>query len=706
MSPLSLSLSPNVFAPTRLRATRPSDFAYRIRMALGPDADATLFSTYEDVSHDVVDSYGVSWNRGNQSSGPNDRLAETGRLQFVLNNSSANRVRQLGHWSPGHRTSRRLGWDIGVPTLLEIAFQGEWSIEWVGRVTDIEVEGGWLGTRAVHVTAKDWMEEAAQHQISGLAILDGVRADEIITAIIAAVAVPPPGGTLLDEGPEIFPLAFDDIRDDETTAVTELAKVLRSGMHFGFVNRRGAFQFQSRYSRINDNLNLFTLHGTMRDGIRTMRSRDDIVNRINVTVRPRDVSATFAVLWRSDSQDFVAAGDHIEYRVDFVDQISHENIGAIDVQVPVASLDYAMGLTATSSGNPDTPFTAVPIAAGHYSDIPGSIATLADSDDSTGITPSAAFQYTTFEVSKIATPPAAPNARITGVLFAVQVRHNSSNSHVNWHVRTRLNAIDSDIFGNSTGENANSGLYEWSVALATAPGGGDWTVAAFNAAEFGSAFNWSSAAPTWVRATVTLVYSSQVDDSDRTDDFAVTLTSVSGQSAVIRFENTGGDGAFVLFAQLRGRPIHRIENKTTFVEDAASIAQFGRKAVNVDMSYQSDVNAGASACAYLLALFANAIDRPGAVAFLANLSDEHMRAAIRHEIGDRIGLSESVTGLSATTLDGGPLGWHIVGVAGSIAAGGIFERTWYVGPADPALYFRAGIDEQDQVDGDAVVGPL
>jgi len=696
---------PQIFAPRRLRPTAYRDLQWRIRMALGPDVDATNFDTYDDVSVDVIDSYGVHWDRGNTSSGPNDRLAETGHLTFTLNNSARNYARRLGHYSPAHRTARRSGWDIGVPVLLEIAYQGEWTVEWVGRVDEIDVEGGFLDGRTVSVSCKDWMEEAAQHKIRGLSILDGVRADEVIAAIIAANAIQPPGGTILDTGSDVYPLAFDDIRDGDTTAVTEIAKALRSGLDYGFVTRGGAFRYQNRYARIGSNENLFVLDGTMQ-GVRTKRSRGDIVNHIDVTVHPRSVDAFFSVLWSSDSHDLVAAGESIEYRADFIDPTSHERVGAIDVQDLVANLDYSMSTAPTSSGSPDTPFTATPVAVGHYSEISGSIADLADNDNTTGLTPTAAFQYTTVIFTEIATPPAAPNATITGVKFVVEVRHNSSNSHVNWHVRIRLNDIDFDDFGDSTGEGASAGLYTFTKLLPKAPGNVDWTVAAFNAAEFGSAFNWSSAAPTWVKASVVLVYSSQVDDNDRTADFTVTLPTVSGSSAVIRFVNNGTEGAYVTHAQIRGRAIRQLENKTTSVVDQPSIDQFGETGASVDMSLQSSVSAGADACAYLLSLYSRAIDRPGAVQFLGNLSAEHMRAALRLEIGDRVGLRETVTGLSASDGDGNPVGYHIVGMSGELQPGPILVRTWQLAPADPLLYFRVDIEGQDEVDGDAVVGPL
>lgn len=691
------------------RPVRKRDIKWRIYAYFDGD--------WEDISRDVLDGEGVAWDRGIDGNGPNDLTARAGTLTFTLNNSEANSVGIKGRWSPGH-PFHKPGWDVGVPIRLDIAYKGRWVTQWIGRTDEILPEHGNLAARRVFTTAKDWMEEAAEHKLKGLATLDNVTAPEVIEELLSAMPIQPPGGTDFDEGLDTFPIVLDDVKDGQTTIMTVLSKINRSDLSRSFTTKAGALRYMNRNSPLASTDNVFVLDGTMRDVLVT-RARKNIVNRIEVTVHPRRVSTEYAVLAFLDSQPYIQPGQTLPFRLEYIDpENPAERIGAIDIQVPlVANLDYSGSIQqALASGTPDTPGLLRPDGDGFYTGS-GSAADLADESDSTGIAYPGAFMMRSVTLGDVS---AANNAAVSGVRFKVRISYEPGAGNIDgsgyggffiFYPFLRSNSIDIPLKRVGTTVThydayGPSGVHEveFEVAAADLP-----TVASVNAMEF--AWEWNIGGDvtslSLVRVESRFLYAAAVEELDRTDDLSVATPNGAGGNATdFEVTNNGDEGVYLTRLQVRGRPVRKYDPVTSFVEDEDSIAAIGEKLVTIDQSYQADPNRGVQAAEYLLYLHGPRTDRAEQVQFLANLSEDHMNAALDLEIGERIGMSEEVTGLSAFTEDGTPKGWHIQHIAGRISPGPVVEMTWGLSPADSQQYWHVEVEGQSVLEESTTPGPL
>ncbi len=675
-------------------------------------------TNWEDISRDVLDGEGVAWDRGMPGGGPNDRTAQSGTLTFTLNSSEVNSVGIRGFWATSTLVHKQ-GWDVGTPLRLDIAYKGRWVTQWIGRADEITPEHGILNGRRVFVKAKDWMEEAAEHELTGLETLVNVTAPEIIEEMLSVIPIQPPGGTILDDGLDVYPIAFDDVRDGETVAMTVLASLARSGLDYIFVTKSGALRYQNRNSRLASTHNLFVLDGTMKD-VTVGRARKNIINRVQVTVHPRRVGDEHVVLFSLEDEPLLAPGESITLRGDYTDPDNPgERIGAVDPQVPLeAGVDYTASLeTSAGVGDPDS-FTAInPTESGFYDTFllgSGSSKETAVSDDSdaTYDIPIAGFNsYQTWKFGHITAPDVAA---VAGVKLVVRYEHFGTGTGFSTvYPRMRLNGIDLNAQAAGTyTPGVNGAVFEFPER----PGGGAWTAGDINGGTFeaGIAFNWGVAeygqgtidqVPRLLKISVQLLFASDVSAADRTANFSV-VTVAGGNSAEFTVTNNGSDSAYLTKLQVRGRPVFEYEPVTSSVQDAASIQQYGKSPVSIDQSFQANVKRGVLSAEYLLYLYGPRADRADRVDFVANLSEEHMNAALDREIGDRIGLIEKMSGLSASTADGDPSGWYIQSIGGRISPGPVIDIAWGLAPADATQYWLAGIEGQSEAGETTVAGPL
>lgn len=79
----------------------------------------------------------------------------------------------------------------------------------------------------------------------------------------------------------------------------------------------------------------------------------------------------------------------------------------------------------------------------------------------------------------------------------------------------------------------------------------------------------------------------------------------------------------------------------------ASTTGASDRPIEVDLPYQDDPYIGQSACDYMLGVYASLTSHIGAVEFFANHSAAFMTAALTVEPGDRVTISETVTGVAS-----------------------------------------------------------
>lgn len=485
---------------------------------------------------------GIRTSRGIKGGGINDLLAGPGTLQLLLDNDGrSNSARTDGYYSPDHPNCRP-GFDYGtsIRARVESAPAGAPPV-FVGKIDSIRPKGGKRGRKEVAVMAVDWMDDADAHKLTNLATQLDVRADQVLSTIVAAMPTAPPGGTSFDQGLDIYPFALDGARDEKTTALAEFGRVVRSERGFLFLKADGTLRFHNRQARIRETANLFTLRRTM-IGLEIRRDRADIVNKVQATVHPRSVDSNQdKVLYTLNSTPFIPPGETITLLAPYTDpDIQAARVGATDLQSLVAGTDYTM----------------------------------------------------------------------------------------------------------HTGTEGGSVL---------------------------------------------------------TSNFTVTPTFGSNRAKLV-ITNNGAVGGYLTFLQIRGRALYDYEPVTVEAPDEDSIDEVGERTELIDLNYIDDPVAGLLRAKSALYLHGAGGSRVASVRFIANTDEHHMIAALTRDIGDRIGITESLLGLTDRDVDGKTLGYHIQAVDLEIYRR-VMYCTWTLAPADRSAYWQMGVSGRSELGETTIVAP-
>jgi hypothetical protein len=180
--------------------------------------------------------------------------------------------------------------------------------------------------------------------------------------------------------------------------------------------------------------------------------------------------------------------------------------------------------------------------------------------------------------------------------------------------------------------------------------------------------------------------------SDLTPNFTVT-TARTGLGVRFSITNIGSQVAFVTRLQQRGVPIYRYE--ALIERDLATT--YGERILQFVMPFQNNLNVGKDAADFFGTVHSQRIGRPPWVRFLANDSAAFMEAALVREPGDRIRLSEEVTGLDDAEFT-------INGCRYELYPGGLLWVTWFLEPALAQDFWLIGVMDASQIGLTTVVG--
>lgn len=191
--------------------------------------------------------------------------------------------------------------------------------------------------------------------------------------------------------------------------------------------------------------------------------------------------------------------------------------------------------------------------------------------------------------------------------------------------------------------------------------------------------------------------------TDLTSSIGVAAT-FSSNSARFTVTNNASVPAFLTKLHASGIGIYDYETTVGEAEDATTANDIGEQVASLDMPYQSDVALGVDAARYLLRLYSAtdigiwALGTAGSselgittqlafrvVTTVGTVSIAPQTAALQtqilaRDIGDRIALTETVTGLSNS--------FYIQAVDLDVRAPGIPFVTWTLAPADTTTYWR------------------
>jgi len=162
---------------------------------------------------------------------------------------------------------------------------------------------------------------------------------------------------------------------------------------------------------------------------------------------------------------------------------------------------------------------------------------------------------------------------------------------------------------------------------------------------------------------------------------SITITAGDeGNGAHVLITNAGSGKAWVWF-RIRGRPLVTYRTTVAEAEDADSILNQGESAVTMEMPYQSDPAVALQVARHTIRMFGQPTAAP-VIQFLIG-GDEPALAdrVLRREVGDRVGISEEVTGIGAR-------GYFINAIDLTLREGVALAVSWTLQPADQGNYWR------------------
>ena len=314
---------------------------------------------------DVVISSGLNLSYGIVGNGPTDRVASTGTMTFALDNSASNSAGLLGYYSPNN-ANLRTGFELGIGVRLAITYGGVTYYKWRGFLTSIEPEGGIKRDRLTQCVAVDYMDDAASALLSQVAIQINKRSDQVFTAVYDELARPAPS-TSIGTGQSTFAYALDNVQDETTTVLSAFQTIAESEVGYiyvkGNITDGATLVFEGRNVR-QAAASSATINNDMLE-MTASRSIKELLNRINVTIYPREVdaSATTVLYTLSNPNTTVLAGGTITIDAAYTDPNEKiSRVGGTEMVIPVATTDYTMNTLADGSGtNLTASFTVTPV---------------------------------------------------------------------------------------------------------------------------------------------------------------------------------------------------------------------------------------------------------------------------------------------------------------------------------------------------------
>lgn len=208
---------------------------------------------WADITGDVIEN--IECQYGIQGNAPTDRVADIGSMAIVLNNTASNSVGLVGYYTPGHPNCRS-GFGTGLDVRLRIQHNNAEIIKFQGKIPPqgIQPGTGRYAAAKTRVTVLDWMEQAANHYLTGMELLEDATAEDGIRGVIENMDAQPPGSTSYYDMESTFPTVFDTVRA-RTTALSEMAKLVHSELGFLYLTPRGLV-VEGRFTRTNQLVNL------------------------------------------------------------------------------------------------------------------------------------------------------------------------------------------------------------------------------------------------------------------------------------------------------------------------------------------------------------------------------------------------------------------------------------------------------------------
>ena len=304
------------------------------------------------LTGDYLPEAGLRLKRGMSGSGPTDRVASTGVLSFALDNLT-NAAGLAGKYSPDH-TNILSGWELGKRVRLKVTYGGVTYYKFLGKIADIKPTPGVYQAPQVPVSAVDYMDELASHNLGRITAQTNVRGDQMLAAVVANMPNAPVA-TAYDSGPDVYAHGLHSEKDESTKGMGAAQKIALSGMDEIYV--RGdtsageTLVYRSRHGRILNTGVVATLAETM-SGLRVGRTRDAIYNNLEVVIHPVQRDTAPVILYSIQREISLDAGSSNTFTARYTDPLSSgRRVSSDQMITPVVDVDYKMAGVSGGKGN-------------------------------------------------------------------------------------------------------------------------------------------------------------------------------------------------------------------------------------------------------------------------------------------------------------------------------------------------------------------
>lgn len=305
------------------------------------------------VSVPLVAQYGI------KGGTPNDRIANSGTMDWALDNSASNSTATLGFYSLLN-ASKRAGFDLNIPVRLQISYLSSSSYKFRGTLFSAIPTPGIKGERLVACQAVDWMDDALNMDLPDLATQFNQSSSQLVTTILDALTTQPIARSI-QTGLETYAIALDGGATGSRPKVREVLNDI-SLSEFGYcyikgdATQGGTFTFENRTHRAANPTVQITLAETdiVVGGLSVPGSRDQIYRAVRVYWYPTktDPAATTVVYSLQTTSTLLAPGEvNNSIFGPYRDPTNTDMIGATAQVAPVATTDYTMNSAANGSGS-------------------------------------------------------------------------------------------------------------------------------------------------------------------------------------------------------------------------------------------------------------------------------------------------------------------------------------------------------------------
>jgi hypothetical protein len=637
---------------------------------------------WTDVWDDVRATFPVKCSYGITGFLPTARIARQGNLDFYLDNSETNSGGKVGYYTPGH-TDARTGFRAGIGVRWVPKYSVDYYKFW-GKLSLVEPKPGVKEERHTHCQAGDFLTDMSFHKVNLLEVQEDIKSDQLFQAIIDNMPFKPLQ-TSFTTGQETFAFAGDQLKDEKNTALAAVTKIAMS--EFGYIYQKGGttgggtLVFEDRHQRIKHTSVDSTISGEFVDAPLT-QSTKYVFNKIKGIAYPREVSSGRETLFTMQRVFDIKADKTETFIVRFTDPSNRDaRLSGIDFTEPEGENELTTNSISSGFEENTTGWTASAGAVISQSDDQAKAGTgsmkLLSGTGATNkyyVTSDKMSGFAQDDVVYIRAYVYIPAAWPDSVELCV-VEYKDDDSWIGHHT------IDSS---NLTGQ--------W-VRLK-----GTHTVASADAAKLGlfvgEADNQDFSGGA-VSVYVDQVYliddaklnfefsSTESGGGDMNNDLILMDSIFGGNSAEFHLKNVGSSTGYVTGLKMRAKAIRTYEPAIAYAEDTDDNYRiYGVREMSLVLAYQDDVLKASDWANIVFSTWHLPQLLLQSATFYANRSDTLLTAALAREPGDRVKLTETVSGIDTE--------FFINSVQLVLEPGNILKCTWTTVLASSVQYWILG----------------